>query len=505
MINLIKNEYHKLPGKIVIIILLFAVAYLEAYTYSVNIKYNDSSEERYDIYDYEIAELKDELSRNSINDKSTTQEIDYYYGLKAKSFMYDYIINNIDGKNENWKFLYALDSIGDYKEVLLSEYYKQDDYQKVKDNFDNSFYNIIDNDYKYYLDYQLKKYQDETNENNKLLELLNKYRNDSNSLTEEEKMKVQLIEEDALKLQNETNNISIEYINYQLKYLKSDNTIDNNILSTLSDYADCKTALLTLNPNREAYSSDKEYQEKYLTILAGYKTSEYQILNDTFVNSDEPQELLATPGTIINIIVLFAIFVFIISHLVGEEFTKGTIKQLLIRPHTRSEILTAKIIFLILSIVFYSLLFFGFEYLLYGYYGGYENFSHNLVLFNYNTAKLVVISPMKYLLIKVISAFPYYFLVSLVALFLSLITKNSAFPILSCAVLGFAEIIAAQTVKIPKYFISNKTDFAALIFRGEVSYVGQTVYGSLSYLGLIIIVLLVIDYFIFNRMDIKNQ
>ena len=91
LIKLIKNEYFKLPGKLVIIILLIAVAYFEAYTYSVNLKYGNVSDTSYTISDYDLIELNDELSRTTINENSTKQEIESFFTLKAKSFIYEYI------------------------------------------------------------------------------------------------------------------------------------------------------------------------------------------------------------------------------------------------------------------------------------------------------------------------------------------------------------------------------------------------------------------------------
>lgn len=72
-------------------------------------------------------------------------------------------------------------------------------------------------------------------------------------------------------------------------------------------------------------------------------------------------------------------------------------------------------------------------------------------------------------------------------------------------IVGFVEIISSESIKAPKYFLSNKTDFASLLFRGEGRYIDQTVNGSLMYLGTLIVVLLIVNYFIFNKMDIKNQ
>ena len=505
LINLIKNEYYKLPGKFVIIFLIFAICFLTAFNYSFNTD-NEEVNDSDIISQSEIQSTTLAFNNLILNNSSTLEEINTYFELKAKLFIYDYVTKNIDYNRELWKYEYALSMIDSYKEVLISEYNKESDYQTIKEKFDKDFYGIVNNDYKYYLNYLINNYQNEINDNNKLIELFNKYKKDFNSLTEEELVKVQSVSESLLKSENSQDEIKIEAINYKIKYLNKDNTIDELKEDVIDSYEESKINLLTLNSDVNAYKNEYEYQEKYVSVLEEYKKCEEQIISGSFIDSSEPQEYLKNRESFLTVMVLTAIFVFIISYLVGEEFNKGTIKQLLIRPHTRSEILTSKILFLVINIVLLTLLFFVVEYVFYGIVGGFENYSHKILLFNHNTGTYITMEPWKYLLIKNISAIPYYLVVSSFALFLAVFTKNSAVAILVTVILSFGEFIVAMSVlNYNQYFISNKADLTSLLFGGSGLYNGQTLSGSLLYLGLIFILFTSLSYLIFNKMDIKNQ
>ena len=505
MFNLIKNEYYKLPGKIVIVFLIIAICFLEAFNYNLN-KDNETVDDSDIISQSEIQLTTLTFNNLVLNDTSTLEEINTYFNLKAKLFIYDYVTKNINYYTEYWKYEYALSMIDSYVEVLVSEYNKDSDYQTIKDKFDKDFYGVVNNDYKYYLNYMINYYKDEINDNNKLIDLFNKYKKDSNSLTEEELVKVQSVSESLLKSVNAQDEIKIEAINYKLQYLNEDNTIDEIKLDVIDSYEESKISLLTLNPDKNAYKNEYEYQEKYVSVLEEFKKCEEQIISGSFIDSSEPQEYLKNRESFLTVMVLTAIFIFIISYLVGEEFNKGTIKQLLIRPHTRSEILTSKILFLFINIVLLTLLFFVVEYVAYGVVGGFENYSHKFLLFNHTTGEYINMEPWKYLLIKNISAIPYYLVVSSFALFLAVFTKNSAVAILVTIIMSFGEFIVAMSgFSYYKYYISNKADLTSLLFGGGGVYDGQTLTGSLLYLGLIFMIFTSLSYFIFNKMDIKNQ
>ena len=505
MFNLIKNEYYKLPGKIVIVFLIIAICFLEAFNYNLN-KDNETVDDSDIISQSEIQLTTLTFNNLVLNDTSTLEEINTYSNLKAKLFIYDYVTKNINYYTEYWKYEYALSMIDSYVEVLVSEYNKDSDYQTIKDKFDKDFYGVVNNDYKYYLNYMINYYKDEINDNNKLIDLFNKYKKDSNSLTEEELVKVQSVSESLLKSVNAQDEIKIEAINYKLQYLNEDNTIDEIKLDVIDSYEESKISLLTLNPDKNAYKSEYDYDQKYVSVLEEIKKCEEQIISGNFINSSEPQEQLKNRESFLTVMVLTAIFIFIISYLVGEEFNKGTIKQLLIRPHTRSEILTSKILFLFINIVLLTLLFFVVEYVAYGVVGGFENYSHKFLLFNHTTGEYINMEPWKYLLIKNISAIPYYLVVSSFALFLAVFTKNSAVAILVTIIMSFGEFIVAMSgFSYYKYYISNKADLTSLLFGGGGVYDGQTLTGSLLYLGLIFMIFTSLSYFIFNKMDIKNQ
>ena len=71
--------------------------------------------------------------------------------------------------------------------------------------------------------------------------------------------------------------------------------------------------------------------------------------------------------------------------IVSEEFNKGTIKLLLVKPYSRYKILLSKFLTILIMIVFSILVVIGMELLVGGILFGFDSLSIPVVEYNFNT------------------------------------------------------------------------------------------------------------------------
>ena len=197
----------------------------------------------------------------------------------------------------------------------------------------------------------------------------------------------------------------------------------------------------------------------------------------------------------------------IAGSVVSDEFNKGTIKQLLIRPHTRSKILLSKL----LSVLIVFVMVLAFHYLL--------NLIMNLITgnpgellmpiirYNYNTDTIYKQSILLSLIFGTLKILPCYLMILLFSFLASTVTKIDALGILAGIGLYFGGNILNAILSIRELWINKIVPTMCWDLNGYLSS-----YDSITNIILPIIVdiitiaiMIVISFIVFKKTDIKNQ
>ena len=120
---------------------------------------------------------------------------------------------------------------------------------------------------------------------------------------------------------------------------------------------------------------DLNIKDKYSDILERVNLEKYAIDNDIkyniLVNTENKNAILPSDARILlmkffnnfEIIIIF-IIIYVSSTIIYEEYSNGTIKNLLVKPHRRNSILFSKIVTSILVTLFTTIIIILFQYII---------------------------------------------------------------------------------------------------------------------------------------------
>lgn len=487
MIKLIKNELFKIFHKKSIYVLagiMLAFVILNNIVYKVfyddNSNYisqtlNDSS--------WEIDYYSEELKNLDINKESDKEE---YISCKTS---YDIAVLHSSYQIGTWQ--YNIIDTRLYDIIYNINYYtyieKNDkilkEYQDKYDYYINSFEN---NNFKVFIKEELDSTQKE-------IDTLEK---EKKTITSTKRLKEI---EDSLNILY----IKKEMINYRIS---NDVPYSNSYLNTaIEDYIDTYTYLNSTTVDSLSYNEKIEYNNN----LSKNATSKYII--DNKIDLNQENTVRNNLRCIFNSYeILIVILIIIISGtIISNEFNKGTIKNLLIRPYKRSTIFISKyissFIILILSIIYLVSL----ELIVGGILFGLDSLNIPIVVYNFTTSSLVEYNIFTYLGILILAKMPLLILIMTLSITLSTITLNSpisiAVPILGYTFSGIIGSLAMSfDLKWMKYFPTMNWDLTEYLFGGLPAFQ----YTSLSHAIIISIIYFAIMFtlsiIVFNKKNIKN-
>lgn len=295
---------------------------------------------------------------------------------------------------------------------------------------------------------------------------------------------------------------------------------NNDLNSYLNSWISSKTDLRQMKKSRsQSYDSKKMIQEQEATVAI----CEYAIKNNINSNitndgsaqlkwelSNNAHILLLRAFNDYGFFIIIAV-VIIAGTIVSEEFNRGTIKLLLVRPYKRTKILLAKfltcMIILAISLISVALI----QTIVGGIVFGFESYGEQLVMYNYSTENIVTVGTLQYLGIAALEILPQYLLLSVLAFAISTVVTNTpmaiALPLLGT--LG-AEIIngilysSPLKAKILLYFVTPHWDLSMYEFGKLPTYEGITLGFSITICAIYFIALLWISILSFKKRDIKN-
>ena len=236
----------------------------------------------------------------------------------------------------------------------------------------------------------------------------------------------------------------------------------------------------------KAYNQDNFYldnyeiltnEEKYEDILERVQLEKYAIENNIkyniLLNTENQNAQLPTDARIelmqvfknFDIITIF-IIIYLASTIISEEFSSGTIKNLLVKPYKRISILASKIITSILVTLIVATAIIVFQYMLGGLLFGFDSYSLEAIRYNHITQQIETISLINYMILMFFSKVPMYIILTIVSLLLSTITNNMAINILFS--LGLYLISSERILfnNISKYLFIYNWDISKYLFGG---------------------------------------
>ena len=484
MINLIKNEFIKVfKKKTIYILLIITLGYI--LLTNLIMKYNPNEYVTYYYYDSDASYYEDALSSLDPNNPADYQQ--YFENkrqLEALKLTKQYGNNSWQAYIINTKLIGYIDTIIEYE---YTDGITEDAYNKAKKAYDTALEKLKNNDWKYFVNTDLEYINENLKEHYSL--------RDSASNSETLKNINDAIRN--LELEKQINTWRLEKnISYAPSFLNQ--ALENyyNYQSTLNDYID--------KDINELSSDDQKYYKDALETAA---LNKYYIENNITINNDNRKILL----NLFNNYELFILIIAIViaSSIVSEEFSRGTIKLLLVKPYSRLKILFSKfivcILILILSILFIALS----QLIIGGIIHGFDSLSTPAIIYNYTTNSVQTMNIASYIALISICKFPIYLLLTTLAFACSTIFTNTALAV-AVPFLGYiASTVINQfallyDIKQIIYFVTPNWDFTYYLFGGTPMFKGLTPIFSFIVCLVYFAIMLIISAIVFKKRDIKN-
>ena len=202
--------------------------------------------------------------------------------------------------------------------------------------------------------------------------------------------------------------------------------------------------------------------------------------------------------------------VVIAGTIISEEFNKGTIKLLLVRPYKRTKVLIAKFIACMVVLFLAYITTVILQLIMGGITNGFGNYIGKAMIYNYKTNAVEEISTIKYLIISGISILPQYILIMTLAFSFSVIFVNSPLAI-ALPLLGMmgAEIINElayhyEKAKFLRFFVTPNWKLDIYLFGKLPEFEPISLPFSIAICVIYFVIMIATSTFIFKRKEIKN-
>ena len=490
MINLIKNEIIKIFSKKTVYILLIITLIFMILNEVLDIYLNKLSDNMDYYNDTEHVEiLKEELGKL---DK-----------------------NNIEQKEEY--ILYKTQ----IEQIELGNKYDKNSWQKHV--IDSYSYDILENKNMYEDDKESNEYKEAIKKYNSFIKKL-----DNNEW--KEFVKIELDEINELLKEEVNDSKGNKIINYDLEdekrvltwRLQKDIPYGNDKLNqALDNWATSRSKL------REIEASEKVAKLEYSQKLEKQNVEESIKINEYLIENNLPEKLEIDYNDNITVIAskndkslvdfatstsffIIVLVIIITGTIVSDEFNKGTIKLLLVKPYNRLKILTSKFIACLIVLLLSLVVIFILQFIVSGMFNGFSNYFGKVFVYNFNTKMLEEIGVLKYTIINTIAIIPQYILLMVFAFMVSILFNNSvmgvALPLLGYMGSDIINMIAQMNKKASflKYFVTPNWNFRIYLFGRLPVFEPINFVFSLIICIIYLVAMYVIGAIVFNKRDIKN-
>lgn len=253
------------------------------------------------------------------------------------------------------------------------------------------------------------------------------------------------------------------------------------------------------------YDSKKQYYKAQETAAI----NKYDIENGTTVGDTSSAKGILLSTFDEYEIFLIVMFMMTAGVIVSEEFSKGTIKLLLIKPYKRSTILASKFITSINVAIIVILLVLLMQFVVGGLIQGFDSFRNPTIIYDHTINNVKQINTIQYLAMQALGKAPMYILLMTLAFAFSTIFTNSALAI-TISLLGYmgSSVINMLALNLKlnwiKYFVTPNWNLTEYFWGGIPTFEGITLPFSIAIIVIYMVIMLVPTFIIFQKKNIKN-
>ena len=208
-------------------------------------------------------------------------------------------------------------------------------------------------------------------------------------------------------------------------------------------------------------------------------------------------------------IFLIVVVVMIAGTIVSEEFNKGTIKLLLVKPYTRNKILMAKAITTLIMIIFIIVVTLVMQILIGGIIFRFDSLSEPVVAYNFNTDTMEEMNIFANLGVQTLTQLPMIILLATLAFAISTLFTNSTLAI-TISLLGFMsasiinQLAIGYDLQFMKYFVTMNWDLS-IYANGALPYMeGMNMTMSIIICVVYFLIMMIPTFIVFKKRNIKN-
>ena len=481
MINLIKNELIKVFSKksiyiLAIVTIIFMGLNVAIYKFSESGDLNETLvsvvEENLHNYDMkdpeELLWYVEDLSNVEMNKLASKYEQGSWQKTMVFTKAYDYIYSMNEAK-----------------------YIDKDDnaYNECKNSYDEFVSKINAGDWKVFVLYEKELYEKELAMNESLL---------SGELEDKERLR---IEKSIEKLK-----YSIEGVNMRLE---RNIAPDVSFLSSQVDrYVSSASSFVDYDKNEKNYVSRSELVAKR-DIESDMYEAKYMVEHEiSSKNAFDASVLVCDEFSVAILFVIVAIII-VASTIMAEEYSKGTIKQLLIKPYSRGKILLSKYITCLMVFGIFVLFYFILSVVAYGFVGSYSDYLNPIVVYDFVSSSIKEYNLIAYCLLHLLALLPQYLIILSLSFFASTIVANTSVAMIISFISYFAGniinvLIEANNIKYLAWFPTMCWDLTSYLFGGISSFQYSSLGLSITVSLIVLLVLIIISFGLFKKKDIKN-
>ncbi len=484
MSSLIKNELTKIfKKKSIYITLLVVLAFVILTNCIYKFFFTRGSE--YGYSDSYITYIKEDLAKLDPTNPSDTS---MYIDLKSQLDTYELMQKYDEGA---WQRQIIASQVATYvnekNTYLYSAEKDEEKANEIENKINDTLQKLENDDWRYFANLDLEQ----ANEKVELLEEQKANTQDRQQLEE-------------LEISIENAKIDKEVAKYRVdKDIKYGTDYLNEALTTYQNYA--KNIIQMGNFDNLEYEEKLEYNKS----LEEKELSRYIIENKQDINKTND-----TRGILKNFFSEYGLFIIVIvvmiaGTIVSEEFNKGTVKLLLIKPYSRTKILLSKYITILVMTVFAIAIILLMELIVGGIVFGYDSLSIPVVEYNFNTSQLEILNIFTYVGIEILTQLPMIILLATLAFALSTIFTNSALAI-TISLLGFMSpsiinaLVIQYKVDFMRFFVTMNWDLSEYLFGKLPSMQGMTLGFSIIMCLIYLFAMIIPTFIIFKKKNIKN-
>ena len=494
MIKLIKNEFIKIFFKrslyIILLLIFIAIFYT---TYKTPREEKDS--------EYWIYITNKNLEISSI-DTSTYQGLVQYTEVKTDIEIAQTIKD--DYGEESWQMQVYLqnnniahDMFFDY--VFLEqqaicfegepyEFEEIINQEKAKQEFDYINNIFKNNDWRIFAEFLISKYEEDI-ENIKI---------NKDNLYDEKEME-EILYENEVKIDSLEKRI-MENIPFAFDYLND--ALEEYEFSTMGLY------YVENNNYNDEYSKSLSYQQfKERQAKSIYIIENKQDIQNTYTSRYRIASIFNLENQQIYIILLI---ILVTAVIVSDEYSKGTIKQLLIRPYTRTQVLLSKFIVSVMMIFLLAisvvLMTAVSNLIIYGI----DTLNIPMIVYNFHIEEILSMNMFEYLCVQFIAKLPMFLSICIIAFTCSTIFGSSVIAAIVPVFIYFIGILGInnineKTILSMRYFLPTNWDLSGYLFGRLSEFKVMSMNFSVIVCLIYFVIMLILTFIFFKKGDIKNK